>query len=87
MLIFTLPAEMRAVAEKVNCQPSNATRNNVINVTCMSTGNSLLVKYEKIGRSVGTFGILLHGIQNPPSFRKSNPIFDVQLNTKDNWPI
>jgi len=87
MLIFTFPAEMRAMAEKVNCEPSTVTGNNVLKVSCTGTGNSLLVKYEKINRSTGTFGILLNGIQNPPSLRKSNPIFDVQLNTKDDWPI
>jgi hypothetical protein len=46
MLYFTLPAEMRAVTEGLRCSPSNQTINNVVNATCMSTGNDLLVKYE-----------------------------------------
>lgn len=87
-ILITTPPSVTFSAQGASCDPVFPDAIGVTEVTCeMIDNHSLAINLVKINKINGIFTIVVHGLKNPPNFRKSELFSNIYMQTFDYYNI
>ena len=87
-VLFTTPESVGFGSDGISCDPISPTAIGVNEIFCEITDEgSFAVTFSKIADRTGLYEFTVHGIKNPPNFRKSGLFKDIFFQTIDYYSI
>ena len=87
-LLFTTPESVGFGPNGISCDPIDQAPIGVSKVHCETTdASSFVVTFQKVDYKEGKFEFIIHGMKNPPNFRRSDLFKDIFFQTSDYYAI
>ena len=87
-LIVTTPESVGFGPDGISCDPIEAAPIGVSKLHCESIDEgSFAVTFEKVDDRIGKYEFTVHGMKNPPNFRRSSLFSEIFFQTSDYYSI
>jgi hypothetical protein len=68
------------ITGEVTCIPTEGATDGIVAVTCRIIGTKLIATFHTLGETrLGDMEFFITGVRNPPSFKPSDPFWDIHM--------
>ena len=87
-ILITTPPTVTFGKESLSCDPISPDPIGVTVVSCERIDDSTFaINFQEVNQQEGRFEVMVHGIKNPPNFRKSGLFSNIYMQTFDYYNI